>query len=117
MFSLSSLESESDEDCDVVLLADHEDDPVEVPPVRSESRAAVLSLFSNDEPDIHRHPGTAYRAADIALQVEVKVEVITKEAVARSKRRFSRKWIRERGGKRHTARDFSEIISELRKLR
>ncbi|KAI0355497.1 hypothetical protein OH77DRAFT_1454877 [Trametes cingulata] len=107
----------SDDERDVVLLEDiQSDSEADRPPTRSESRAAMLTLFSGVEDE----PGTpaAYRAApEAGVAVDVKVEVVTKKAVARTKRRFSRKWVREKSGKRWTEKDFSEILSELRKLR
>ncbi|KAI0650919.1 hypothetical protein C8Q79DRAFT_1037181, partial [Trametes meyenii] len=112
---------ESDEERDVVLLVDHQSDAEDdaEPPTRSESRAAMLTLFSNAEDEIELVP---QRAAPLSPPppedvADVQVEVVTKEAVARTKRRFSRKWVREKGGKRWTTKDFSEVISELRKLR
>ncbi|RDX47744.1 hypothetical protein OH76DRAFT_1464927 [Lentinus brumalis] len=140
-FSISSVET--DEDREVVLLVDHESDVEdqepepeperERPPTRSQSRAAMLTLFSDDSDD-RDTLGHPYRLASVdereietvasglpgvgsRVDVDVEVEVVTKEAVARTKRRFSRKWIRERRGKRWTEQDFSEIIAQLRKLR
>ena len=154
-FSISSLET--DEDREVVLLVDHEESDVEEhepelgrqlasqpewemeyerPPTRSQSRAAMLTLFGDDAdneddhaaPTCHLAPVDEREHADplgpahgldvhVRVDVDVEVEVVTKEAVARTKRRFSRKWIRERKGKRWTEQDFSEIIAQLRKLR
>ena len=59
-------------------------------------------------------PRVALRAP---AEADVEVELVSKEAVARTKRRFSRKWVREQQGKRWTERDFSEIIAQLRRLR
>ncbi|KAI0684356.1 hypothetical protein C8Q76DRAFT_762371 [Earliella scabrosa] len=121
-FSISSVESEGDAERDVVLLVDCESD-VEEHPTRSESRQAMLTLFADDEEDEPKLEAIAEidvepcRPSAFEIQVDVEVEVITQEAVARTKRRFSRKWIRERKGKRYTEQDFSEIIAELRKLR
>ncbi len=143
-FSISSVET--DEDREVVLLVDHESDVEdhepepeperERPPTRSQSRAAMLTLFSDDPDDSDDRDtlGHPYGLASVdereietvasglpgvgsRVDVDVEVEVVTKEAVARTKRRFSRKWIRERRGKRWTEQDFSEIIAQLRKLR
>ena len=154
-FSISSLET--DEDREVVLLVDHEESDVEEPepvhesqpesqlepepeyerpPTRSQSRAAMLTLFGDDAdlqddhaaPTCHLAPVAERDHAEtrapahgldmnVRVHVDVEVEVVTKEAVARTKRRFSRKWIRERKGKRWTEQDFSEIIAQLRKLR
>ena len=62
-----------------------------------------------------REHGRTFSHSDV--EVDVEVEVVTREAVARTKRRFSRKWIRERKGKRWTEDDFGQIISQLRMLR
>ena len=154
-FSISSLET--DEDREVVLLVDHEESDVEEPelvhesqpepepelgperemeyerpPTRSQSRAAMLTLFGDDADNEGDHAAPTFHLAPVDereqaetracapgldVRVDVEVEVVTKEAVARTKRRFSRKWIRERKGKRWTEQDFSEIIAQLRKLR
>ena len=139
----SSTFSESDDERDVVLLVDHDSDadehPIQPPP-RSASRAAMLSLFPDESSGADEKksflggPGhgekNPWKAEDkggreygertsshIEVRVDVEVEVVTKEAVARTKRRFSRKWVRERKGKRWTERDFGEILCQLRKLR
>ena len=127
-----------DADCDAE--AEHADDDTdEYPRMRSESRATMRRLFTAsacapspvvelpdwDEP--RRSHDTAATAPPEASPdmgdpgtdeaVDVEIEVVTKEAVARTRRRFSRKWVRERRGKRWTEKDFSEIISQLRMLR
>ena len=118
--------TESDDERDVVLLIEHESD-VEEPPTRSASRAAMLTLFADDDDEsdsesapkleqvAEREHGRTFSHSDV--EVDVEVEVVTREAVARTKRRFSRKWIRERKGKRWTEDDFGQIISQLRMLR
>ncbi|RPD67507.1 hypothetical protein L226DRAFT_566205 [Lentinus tigrinus ALCF2SS1-7] len=135
-FSISSVET--DEDRDVVLLVDHDESDAEHeyerPPTRSQSRAAMLTLFGDvedttdtDNTDsaacpwhlapVAERDAEALSGTGTGIRVDVEVEVVTKEAVARTKRRFSRKWIRERKGKRWTEQDFSEVIAQLRKLR
>ncbi|EJF62153.1 hypothetical protein DICSQDRAFT_180044 [Dichomitus squalens LYAD-421 SS1] len=124
---LSPAYTDSDDERDVVLLLEHDSDMEECP-TRSASRAAMLALFSDgdDESDsgsvpklwqVPEHEHERRNSSHLQAQVDVKVEVVTREAVARTKRRFSRKWIRERRGKRWTEDDFGEIISQLRKLR
>ncbi|KAI1791073.1 hypothetical protein LXA43DRAFT_889937, partial [Ganoderma leucocontextum] len=132
--------TESDDERDVVLLVENDSDldehPIQPPP-RSTSRDAMLSLFPDDSPGTEgrksfldapgygeRNPwkdpwkaGDPDQHSHIDVRVDVEVEVVTKEAVARTKRRFTRKWVRERKGKRWTERDFGEILCELRKLR
>ncbi len=141
----SSTFTESDDERDVVLLVEHDSDaddhPIQPPP-RSTSRAAMLSLFPDDSPGADGRksfldgPGYGQKSQNpwkaggtgereygacppshIEVRVDVEVEVVTKEAVARTKRRFSRKWVRERKGKRWTERDFGEVLVQLRKLR
>lgn len=134
-FSMSSAVSDGDDERDVVLLVDCSSDAEGGEhPTRSESRQAMLTLFADDadgdeECDGESDAGRLSRIAEaemgrggartpvIEVQVDVKVEIVTKQAAARTKRRFSRKWVRERKGKRYTEQDFSGIISELRKLR
>ncbi|KAI0328240.1 hypothetical protein GY45DRAFT_1282255 [Cubamyces sp. BRFM 1775] len=106
----------SDDDREVVLLMEcSSDSETEEPPTRSESRAAMLTLF----PDADCTPSPIEPRPRVSneVAVDVQVEVVMKKAVARTKRRVSRKWVREKSGKRWTEKDFSEIISELRKLR
>ena len=141
----SSTFTESDDERDVVLLVENDSDmddhhPIQPPP-RNASRAAMLSLFPDDpsppadgkkmsflDAPPYAQKGNPWKAGDadeygartpghIEVRVDVEVEVVTKEAVARTKRRFSRKWVRERKGKRWTERDFGEILVQLRKLR
>ncbi|KAI0737828.1 hypothetical protein C8Q80DRAFT_1055530, partial [Daedaleopsis nitida] len=139
-FSLSSVHSEGDAERDVVLLVDchldcesdcesddghheqeheheHEDEHAHDGPTRSESRQAMLTLFA--EPPFKLVPidEAAATGTDHERHVDIRVEVVTQEAVERTRRRYSRKWIRERKGKRYTAQDFQEVIAELRKLR
>ena len=120
----ADIEEEGEEGCR------DEEEEREPAPMRSESRAAMRKLFTasacapKPEPD-YSTPRSSYEtiggrpeiALDVEAHVDVEVELVTKEAVARTRRRFSRKWVREQGGKRWTEKDFSEIISELRKLR
>ncbi|KAI0832900.1 hypothetical protein BC628DRAFT_1348851 [Trametes gibbosa] len=107
-----SIDSESDEECDVVLLVDEHPDSEDEAPQWNDSRAALLTLF----PDVDIAPSPIAQKPSQELTVDVQVEIISK-AAARSKRRFSRKWVREKSGKRWTEKDFSEILSQLRKLR
>ncbi|KAI0371424.1 hypothetical protein BV20DRAFT_965144 [Pilatotrama ljubarskyi] len=114
-FSISCVGS--DDDKDVVLLEDLQSDSESGhPPMRSGSRAAMLTLFAGVEEEAGLPSPRAMAPTNEALK-EVQVEVITKKAAARTKRRFSRKWVREKSGKRWTEKDFSEILSELRRLR
>ena len=143
----SSTFTESDDERDVVLLVENDSDmddhhPIQPPP-RNASRAAMLSLFPDDsdpsppadgtkmsflDAPPYAQKGNPWKAGDadeygartpghLEVRVDVDVELVTKEAVARTKRRFSRKWVRERKGKRWTERDFGEILVQLRKLR
>ncbi|OJT12516.1 hypothetical protein TRAPUB_10917 [Trametes pubescens] len=117
-FSASCVE-ESDEERDVVLLVDeHTDEELEPEteeehPTRSESRAAMLTLFA----DIDTAPSPIAPHPPVEPAVDVQVEIVSKKAAARTRRRFSRKWVREQSGKRWTEKDFSEILCQLRKLR
>ncbi|PIL37667.1 hypothetical protein GSI_01361 [Ganoderma sinense ZZ0214-1] len=144
--SSTFTESDDERDVVLLIDHDSDADehrPMQPPP-RSASRAAMLSLFRDDSPRVDEKkkpsfPDAPYggqkgqnpwKGADgddrefggrtsshIEVRVDVEVEVVTKEAVARTKRRFSRKWVRERKGKRWTERDFGEILCQLRKLR
>ncbi|KAI0638664.1 hypothetical protein C8Q77DRAFT_447084 [Trametes polyzona] len=115
-FSVSS--AESDDGRDVVLLVDpHSDSETDLedpePPTRSESRAAMLTLFA----DVDTAPSPLAEFPPDKLEVDVQVEIVSKKAAARTKRRYSRKWVREKSGKRWTEKDFSEVLAQLRKLR
>lgn len=112
----ASCADESDEERDVVLLVDEHTDEEPEPeehPTRSESRAAMLTLFA----DIDTTPSPVGPNPLVEPAVDVQVEIVSKKAAARTRRRFSRKWVREKSGKRWTEKDFSEILCQLRKLR
>lgn len=114
-FSVSCAD-ESDEKRDVVLLVDEHSDEEPEPeehPTRSESRAAMLALFA----DIDTAPSPVTPHPIVEPPVDVQVEIVSKKAAARTRWRFSRKWVREQSGKRWTEKDFSEILCQLRKLR
>ncbi|KAH9884936.1 hypothetical protein C8Q73DRAFT_840426 [Cubamyces lactineus] len=113
-FSISGCAPEDDRDV-VLLMECSSDSETEELPTRGESRAAMLALFP--DADCAPSPIKPCRRASKEVTVDVQVEVVSKKAAARTKRRFSRKWVREKSGKRWTEKDFSEILSELRKLR
>ncbi|KAI8994104.1 hypothetical protein BD414DRAFT_273301 [Trametes punicea] len=107
---------ESDDDKDVVLLIEPSfSAQMDETPTQSKSRAAMLTLFVGVEDAKSPIEQGCVPPAEVALDVQV--EVVAKNAIARASKRYSRKWVREKGGKRWTERDFSEILSELRKLR
>ncbi|KAI8989896.1 hypothetical protein BD414DRAFT_485461 [Trametes punicea] len=113
-FSVSGLES--DDDKDVVLLLEPSSSETEETPPRSKSRAAMLTLFVGVEDAQSTLEHGSVPPHEVALDVQI--EVVAQNAVARTAaKRYSRKWVREKGGKRWTERDFSEILSELRRLR
>ncbi|KAI0774661.1 hypothetical protein BD413DRAFT_302144 [Trametes elegans] len=105
----------SDEGRDVVLLVEPpcESDAEELPR-RNESRAAMRALFPTPEPS---PCAAAFDLSSDGVAVDIQVEVVQTKAASRAKRRYSRKWVREKSGKRWTEQDFGEIISQLRKLR
>lgn len=109
---MHSFSIQEEEEHDVVLLVDDHTDSENEHPTRSESRAAMLTLFT----DIDTLPSPVGPKSMKEPTVDVQVQVVSKTA-GRSKRRFSRKWVREQSGKRWTEKDFSQIISQLRKLR
>ncbi|CDO77224.1 hypothetical protein BN946_scf184747.g37 [Trametes cinnabarina] len=111
-FSAVAVESENDRDI-VLLVDDVSDVETEELPVRSESRAAMLTLFTNAAPS----PVDACTKPPMEIAVDVRVETVMSGAVNRTKHRFSRKWVREQRGKRWTEKDFSEILYQLRMLR
>ncbi|KAL7282774.1 hypothetical protein ACG7TL_004250 [Trametes sanguinea] len=112
--AFSATAQEQEDERDIVLLMEHaSDSEAEEPPTRSESRAAMLTLFADVEPS----PTDVRGSPSMDVAEDVRVETVMSNAVNRAKHRFSRKWVREKSGKRWTEKDFSEIISELRKLR
>ncbi|KAI0658669.1 hypothetical protein C8Q70DRAFT_934188 [Cubamyces menziesii] len=113
-FSISGRASEDDRDV-VLLMECSSDSETEELPKRNDSLAAMLTLFP--DADCTPSPTEPCPRASKETAVDVQVEVVSKKATARTKRRFSRKWVREKSGKRWTEKDFSEILSELRKLR
>ncbi|KAI9057691.1 hypothetical protein FKP32DRAFT_1339277 [Trametes sanguinea] len=111
-FSVTTHDQEDGRDV-VLLVEDSSDSETEELPPRSDSLAAMLTLF----PDAAPSPTVERTSPSKGVAVDVRVEAVATNAANRAKNRYSRKWVREKSGKRWTEKDFSEIISELRKLR